>query len=97
MGEDEPAIRVGQLWRRRYDGRAFIPAHRTADGHVWLDRHGIKRTATDLRAKYVLVPLGDEPWPSAKWRSRTGVGARTLPSGTAKSPPSTPADDLALD
>ena len=51
----EIEIRVGQLWRRRLDGRRFIPAHRVADG--WLDLAGIKRTESDLHQKYVLMPL----------------------------------------
>jgi hypothetical protein len=55
METAEIDIKVGQLWRRRLDGRRFIPAHRVADG--WLDRAGIKRTESDLHQKYVLVPL----------------------------------------
>jgi hypothetical protein len=51
-------IKVGQLWRRRRDGvKAFIPAHRVADG--WRDKAGRKRTEAELRAKYVLVPVDD--------------------------------------
>jgi hypothetical protein len=55
MDTAEIDIKVGQLWRRRLDGRRFIPARRVADG--WLDLAGIKRTDSDLRHKYVLVPL----------------------------------------
>jgi len=51
--EDMVDVRVGQLWRRRRDGRAFIPAHRAADG--WLDKSGLRRTAAELRHEYVLV------------------------------------------
>jgi hypothetical protein len=51
--EDSVDVRVGQLWRRRRDGKAFIPAHRAADG--WVDRSGIRRTAVELRDGYVLV------------------------------------------
>jgi hypothetical protein len=46
-------VRVGQLWRRRRDGRPFIPARRVDGG--WLDRAGIKRTSDELRDRYVLV------------------------------------------
>lgn len=55
MDTVEIDIRVGQLWRRRLDGRRFIPARRVVDG--WLDLAGIKRTERDLREKYVLMPL----------------------------------------
>jgi hypothetical protein len=55
METAEIDIRVGQLWRRRLDGRRSIPVHRVADG--WLDRAGIKPTESDLRQKHVLVTL----------------------------------------
>jgi hypothetical protein len=50
-------VRVGRLWRRRRDGKAFIPAKRVAGG--WLDRSGVKRTADELRDKYVHVVIDD--------------------------------------
>ncbi len=62
MDTDEIDIKVGQLWRRRLDGRRFIPARRIADG--WLDLTGIKRTKAELHQKYVLVPLDDCQSPS---------------------------------
>lgn len=51
-------VRVGQLWRRRRDGKAFIPAHHVGAG--WLNKAGNRRTAGELRDSYVLVPLDDE-------------------------------------
>ena len=54
-------IKVGQLWRRRRHGKAFIPAVRVADG--WLNKAGNKRTAKQLHEKYVRVNLGDGPTP----------------------------------
>jgi hypothetical protein len=57
MTEDAVEVRVGQLWRRRLDGRRFIPATRVADG--WLDRSGVKRTAAELHEKYVLVRVDE--------------------------------------
>jgi hypothetical protein len=58
MGTVEIDVKVGQLWRRRLDGRRFIPARRVADG--WVDLAGIKRTERELHEKYVIVPLDDE-------------------------------------
>ncbi len=58
MDTAEIDIKVGQLWRRRLDGRRFIPARRVADG--WLDLVGIKRTECELRQNYTLVPLDDD-------------------------------------
>ena len=46
-------INVGQLWRRRGDGKAFIPAVKVADG--WLNKAGNKRTAKQLHEKYVWI------------------------------------------
>ena len=46
-------IKVGQLWRRRADGKAFIPAVKVADG--WLNKAGNKRTAKQLHEKYVRI------------------------------------------
>jgi hypothetical protein len=51
-------IKVGQLWRRRRDGKAFIPAVKVADG--WLNKAGNKRTAKQLHEKYVRVDLSDD-------------------------------------
>jgi hypothetical protein len=79
VGKDQPTIRIGQLWRRRHDGRAFIPVFGSDDGGTWLDRRGIKRTAADLRTKYVLVPI-IESWPTAMWRR---LGERRLPAARA--------------
>jgi hypothetical protein len=62
-------IKVGQLWRRRRDGRAFIPAHRVADG--WRDKAGRKRTEAELRAKYVLVHIDDGPGRRGKRQMNT--------------------------
>jgi hypothetical protein len=63
-GEDQPVaedridVRIGQLWRRRRDGRAFIPAHQVADG--WLDKSGVKRTAAQLHDTYLLVQATEQ-------------------------------------
>ena len=54
-------IKVGQLWRRRRDGKAFIPAVRVGD--AWLNKAGNKRTAQQLHQKYVRVDLDDDPTP----------------------------------
>ena len=51
-------IKVGQLWRRRADGKAFIPAVKVADG--WLNKAGNKRTAKQLQEKYVRIDLDDD-------------------------------------
>ncbi len=61
MGTNEVGIKVGQLWRRRLDGRRFIPARRVANG--WLDLAGIKRSERELRENYVHMPIDDGPPP----------------------------------
>jgi hypothetical protein len=53
----DPKIKVGQLWRRRHDGKAFIPAVRSPKGDGWLDRKGHKRTEEELYKRYVLVAI----------------------------------------
>ena len=55
---DQVRVRVGQLWRRRRDGKAFIPAHHVGDN--WFNKAGIKRTAGELRDKYVLISTDDD-------------------------------------
>ncbi len=61
-------IKVGQLWRRRRDGKAFIPAVKVADG--WLNKAGNKRTAKQLHEKYVWIELDDDARPKKKKRKR---------------------------
>jgi hypothetical protein len=69
----EIVIKVGQLWRRRLDGRRFIPARRVTDG--WLDLVGIKRTECELRQNYTLVPLDDDMtrFRRARWSGKSFV------------------------
>ena len=60
-------VKVGQLWRRRLDGRRFIPARRVREG--WVDLAGIKRTTAELHQPCVLVPLHHlDPEPEANRR-----------------------------
>ena len=59
-------IKVGQLWRRRADGKAFIPAVKVADG--WLNKAGNKRTAKQLQEKYVRIDINDDATPKKKKR-----------------------------
>jgi hypothetical protein len=54
---DQVRVRVGQLWRRRQDGKPFIPAHRV-DGS-WMDKAGRRRSG-ELCANYVLIPIADD-------------------------------------
>ena len=61
-------IKVGQLWRRRRDGKAFIPAVKVADG--WLNKAGNKRTAKELNEKYVWVELDDDARPKKKKKKK---------------------------
>jgi hypothetical protein len=58
MIDDHVRVRVGQLWRRRRDGLAFIPAHRVAGG--WIDKAGHRRTSSQLAENYVLVPIDED-------------------------------------
>jgi hypothetical protein len=53
-------VRVGQLWRRRHDGRAFIPAFKVGE-HVWGDRFGHRRSDAQLQTQYVQIPIDDGP------------------------------------
>jgi hypothetical protein len=55
---DQVRVRVGQLWRRRRDGKAFIPAHHV--GNSWFNKAGVRRTVAELRDSYVLVPVDDD-------------------------------------
>ena len=61
-------IKVGQLWRRRADGKAFIPAVKVADG--WLNKAGNKRTVKQLHEKYVRIDIGDDATPKNKKKKR---------------------------
>ena len=63
---DHVRVRVGQLWRRRRDGKAFIPAHHV--GKTWFNKAGIKRTAGELRDSYVLVRVEDDATGAANGR-----------------------------
>ena len=57
-------IKVGQLWRRRKDGKAFIPAVKVHG--EWLNKAGNKRTPSELHEKYVLIDLDAAPKKSKK-------------------------------
>ena len=59
MSEDK--IKVGQLWRRRKDGKAFIPAVKVADG--WLNKAGNKRSVKQLHEKYVRIDVNEGALP----------------------------------
>ena len=61
-------IRVGQLWRRRADGKAFIPAVKVADG--WLNKAGNKRTAKQLHDKYVRIEISDDVSPKMMMKKK---------------------------
>ena len=54
-------IKVGQLWRRRKDGKAFKPAVKVDGG--WLDKSGTKRTVSQLHEKYVRIDFDDDAAP----------------------------------
>jgi hypothetical protein len=90
MAVDELEIRVGQLWRRRRDGRPFIPARKVTDG--WLDRLGRKRTPVVLRTQYLLVETPD--WPSVGEQSAIRPPSTTQP-GRHRSGRVAPSPELA--
>jgi hypothetical protein len=60
--DDQVRVRIGQLWRRRQDGQAFIPAHRIDGG--WMDRAGHRRSCAELTEQYVLVPIDEDADPT---------------------------------
>jgi hypothetical protein len=64
---DHVRVRVGQLWRRRRDGKPFIPAHHV--DNTWFNKAGVKRTAGELRDKYVLISTDDDAAPRGEQRT----------------------------